>query len=29
VRGVTLPGGRYRDLGTPEELQAVWREGWP
>jgi glucose-1-phosphate thymidylyltransferase len=29
VRGVALPGARYRDLGTPEELQAVWREGWP
>lgn len=29
VRGVALPGGRYRDLGTPEELRAVWREGWP
>lgn len=29
VRGVAIPGGRYRDLGTPAELQAVWREGWP
>jgi glucose-1-phosphate thymidylyltransferase len=29
VRGVELPGARYRDLGTPEEVAAVWREGWP
>jgi glucose-1-phosphate thymidylyltransferase len=26
VRGVELPGGGYRDLGTPEELLAAWRE---
>jgi glucose-1-phosphate thymidylyltransferase len=27
VRGVELPGASYRDLGTPEELAASWREG--
>ncbi len=27
VRGLALPGGWYRDLGTPEELAAILRGG--
>jgi glucose-1-phosphate thymidylyltransferase len=27
VRGVEIPGGWYRDVGTPAGLAAAWREG--